>query len=226
MLNREAANYALQKVSGTLEDIGIGYYIDSGTLLSAYRNSDINLYDHDIDIRILPKQVPKGATSWLVSRLWDAGCFYVAQNFGERAELICLLKYGNEAVMVDLKFAFRKNGYVWVHLWENNSAIPGEEPRIHCYPERFFGKLETIELLGRKYPCPSPVEEYIVCHYGKDWRKFKVRESEAQMTDLKWSHMYSPPCAMSVDELRGLLGKSGEEDNGRTRGSNWKEGDR
>jgi len=204
MLDRKYANQTLQKTADTLEGMGAKYFIDSGTLLSAYRDKDINIYDHDVDVRILPNEVPQERTSELVKRLWDAGFYYIAQNMGDRAELICLMEIEKAITMLDLKFAFQDGKYVWVYVWGCNSAIAREDPRVHCYPSHFFQKLETIELLGREYPCPSPVEDYLVYHYGNNWREFKERADQEEMTDYKWSSLYSPPCSMGIHEFELL----------------------
>lgn len=194
-MNRDKANRMLQETTKVLEDMGAGYWVDSGTLLSAYRDKDINAYDHDIDVRVLPGEVPEDRMGELVGKLWDVGYRQISPNHGKRAELICV----GDDIMLDLKFAFKDQRYLWVYLWFNHHT--GDPPRVHCYPLRFFDVMGEIELLGKVYPCPTPVEEYIVHHYGTGWRKFKTRATDKDMTDLTWSHMYSPPCAMSTEEL-------------------------
>jgi len=173
------------------------FYIDSGTLLGFVRNNSINQYDHDIDIRILPDKLPEERMADLVGELWQIGFKGIIGNIGKRAELICT-EY-NTLLKLDLKFAYKDDNLLWVYCWEQ----PGDlsEPRVHVYPIRFFKKMGTVKFKGRLYPCPTPTEDYLLWHYGKEWRDFKVRAEDANETDLSWDFRYSPPCAMSLNEL-------------------------
>jgi len=196
MLDPEIASGILKSTAEVLEDMGVKYFIDSGTLLSAYRDKGINIYDHDIDVRILPSQLSEDRMPELVSRLWGIGYRVIIHNRGTRAQLICVHK---DRVMLDLKFCFQDKHLLWMYCWQ--SATGEEEPRVHCYPRKFFRHMGEIELLGKKYPTPSQIEEYIEQHYGKDWKEFKDKIEKAEETDLTWDYMKDPPCSMSVEEL-------------------------
>jgi hypothetical protein len=196
MLDVKEAQKLLESTADVIEMLGAKYWIDSGTLLGAYRDKALIPYDHDIDIRILPGQLSLDLMPDLVWNLWQIGYRVMIQNYGTRAELICIHE---TKIMLDLKFAFQDANLVWIYCWTQPYSI--EPPRVHCYPRKYFRHMETIELLGRQYPCPSPVEGYIVEHYGNDWREFKKREEQAEETDLSWDYMKSPPCAMSLEEL-------------------------
>lgn len=200
MLDIEITKKTLEAVADILEDLKIKYYLDSGTLLGAYRDQSLIKYDHDIDIRIMPDSFPESEMGNLVHRLWDAGFYVITHNYGKRAELICV---NRDKVMLDLKFAFRDKQYQWIYCWEEPYSI--KAPRVHVYPRKFFRHMGEIELYGRKYPCPEPIEEYLAHHYG-DWRAFKVRPEQAEETDLTWDYMHSPPCAKSLAELKEMRG--------------------
>ena len=195
MLDIPRANKLLQATAELLEKWGALYYLDSGTLLGAYRDKDFIPFDHDIDVRVLPGQISMEKMPDFIKGLWSIGWRAILQNVGTRAELICL---DNSDLMLDLKFAFQDENLLWVYCWEQ----PHEKypPRVHVYPRSFFDKLGEIELGGRKYPTPSPIEGYLEHHYG-EWEKFKKGSDAANMTDLKWDAMYHPPCAMSLEEL-------------------------
>ena len=195
----ELAKKGLEDVDVLMKEFGAKYYIDSGTLLGAYRDKNINPIDHDIDVRVMPGQIKEDRMPDLVKRLWEIGYRVIASNWGTRAEVICV---NMQKLMLDLKFAFQDDKFLWVYVWPQ--AFSPEEPRVHVYPRKFFRHMTEIDILGTKYPCPSPIEEYIVHHYGQDWREFKVRPSQAQETDLTWDYMKSPPCSMSVTELMKL----------------------
>ena len=57
MISPETANEVLQLTADVLEELNIRYWIDSGTLLGAYRDKAIIPYDHDIDVRIFNRPV-------------------------------------------------------------------------------------------------------------------------------------------------------------------------
>ena len=196
MIDLEKAEKALRVTAELLENLGIKYWIDSGTLLGIYRDNSLIPYDHDIDIRCLPQQVTDDNIASLVIGLWNIGYHVVIENKGKRAQLICV---NTEGIMLDLKFAFQDDSLLWIYCWRSASGV--EKPRVHCYPRKFFRHMTDIEFKGRKYPAPAPIEDYIKAHYGEDWRKFKASVEQAEDTDLSWDYMFNPPSAMSLEEL-------------------------
>jgi hypothetical protein len=38
------------------------------------------------------------------------------------------------------------------------------------YPRKFYEKFETIEFKNHTFRCPSPVEEFLIYVYGKNWK--------------------------------------------------------
>lgn len=194
MLVREDAIEALQEVANTLEFMKVEYWIDSGTLLSAYRDKDINKFDHDIDIRVhAARFIGRDQLSDLIKNLFIRG-FYHFESPKTRLQLSILNEKG---IFIDLKFCYQDSDDLWYFCFNE----PDPTPILHVYPRRFFNPLGKIELFGREYPCPQPVEEYLVHHYGEDWRKFKVRVEEANETDLTWDYMHDPPCSMTMDKF-------------------------
>ena len=195
MLDVKLAQQALEKTADLLDSWRIKYWIDSGTLLGAYRDKNLIPYDHDIDVRLLPGQIPEEKMPDFVKDLWGIGYRVLIQNPGKRAQVLCVDK--NE-VLLDLKFAFQDKNLIWIYIWQ--SAGCEEEPVVHAYPRRFFEKMGEIDLLGRKYPTPTPIEKYLEYHYG-EWQEFKKRPEQAEETDLIWDYLKHPPCALTVKEL-------------------------
>jgi hypothetical protein len=179
-----------------LEDMGVTYWIDSGTLLSAYRDKVINVFDHDIDVRVFEDELTRELEPELVKRLWQIGFELVITDKPIRSQMGAGHPLGT-GVNLDLKFCYRDDEHVWYYCWNE----PDPRPMIHIFPIKFFKKMGKIDLYGRKYSCPLPVEEYIEFHYGKDWRLFKVRADQAEETDMTWDFMKDPPCAMSLTEF-------------------------
>ena len=151
------ANEVLQKTADVLESLHIPYWIDSGTLLSAYRDHDINAYDHDIDIRCFESKIDEAKTAELIKGLWLAGYNVIEANKPPRTQFLAVHR---QKILLDFKFCHTKDNLLWYYCW----AEPNPQPMFHVFPVRFFEKLGKIELRGREYPCPQPIEEYLVRH--------------------------------------------------------------
>lgn len=202
LLDVNAASQALSRVADICESMGLTYFVDSGTLLSAYRDKTINIYDHDIDVRIFRDEVDGEGEAELVKRLWQAGFRLIVASNERQIGAGHPLGTG---INLDLKFCERDNEHVWYYCWREPDPIPA----IHLYPRSFFDNMGTIELLGRVYACPTPIGEYIEYHYGKDWREFKVRVEDADECDMSWDYMKGPPCSLSLTEFIAMKHSSG-----------------
>jgi len=196
VLDENAASEVLANTCSVIKSMGLTHWIDSGTLLSAYRDGGINVYDHDIDVRMLLDEVSEETETELIKRLWSIGYRSIANLQNRRAQILASHPRGT-GVLLDLKFCEQDDKDVWYYCWKE----PDPTPSIHIYPIKFFKNMGQIELMGNKYPCPTPVEEYIKYHYGDEWRLFKVRAEDAEETDLSWDYMKDPPCSMSLPEF-------------------------
>ena len=197
MLNLSDAITTLNKVAGVMESLGINYWLDSGTLLGAYRDKSFNLYDHDIDIRCKGSEISDEKMADLVRTLWVNGFRDIEGLKPFRSQVLFC---DDLHVVVDFKFCQENDKYVWSYAWRE----PEPSPILHVFPKEFFEKLGNINLYGKEYPCPIPVEDYILHHYGPDWRMFKVRAEEAEETDVSWDYMKDPPCAMTQGQFFAL----------------------
>lgn len=197
---REDAQYVLERTCDALESLGKKYWIDSGTVLSALRDKDINIYDHDIDIRTPVDDWKTEEIGEFVKQLWLLGYSQFKDSGDARMQILAI---HTRDVLLDFKFVYFDDEDAWYWCYKEH-----QDPILHLFERRFFDQLETIDLFGRSYPCPSPVEEYVLAHYGPDWREFKVRASEADWTDRTWDYMKDPPAAMTLDEYREKKGRA------------------
>lgn len=199
-MDREVATRVLGRTCEVFESLDIRYWLDSGTLLGFYRDNDINVYDHDIDIRTVNEGWTVDRIGDLIKELWKMG-YSIIKDTGTAREQI--LAYHMDEVLLDFKFCHIDSRDVWYYCFTDK---PNEPPIIHLYPRAFMDNLGVIEFQGREYPCPNPIDEYILLHYGPDWRKFKVRAEDADKTDLTWDYKKDPPIAMTIDEFRERKG--------------------
>jgi len=146
------------------------------------------------------EQFPDNVMAQVVGKFWLAGFRWIESDKPIKAQIIM---WHPLEVLVDLKLCYHDKEHLWYYCWDEPDPIP----MLHVYPIRFFEKLGKIDLCEIKYPCPTPVEEYIEYHYGAEWKLFKVRADEANDTDLTWDHMRRPPCSMTQEEFRKLKEK-------------------
>jgi len=195
VIDIEDAKYVLSVTADILEKHKMKYWLDSGTLLGPYRDGGLIPYDHDVDIRVLPNQIDPENMGEFILDFWQAGFRQILPNYGKLSEIIFM---SAKPTMLDLKFAYQDKNWLWIYCYEQPFDV--NEPRVHCYPRKFFNKMTTIEVYGRKYPAPAPIEKYLEYHYG-EWREFKKSAYQAGDTDLGWDYLHGPPCALSLKEL-------------------------
>jgi len=188
----------LEATCDVLDSFNKLYWIDSGTMLSAHRDRDINIYDHDIDIRTLRSEWTTRDVADLVRSLWLMGYARIIDS-GEAWEQI--LAYHIKGVLLDFKFCHQDEEHVWYHCFGNGKVV------AHLYDRKFIDNITGILLFDRIYPCPGPVEEYIEAHYGPDWREFKARAERAGDTDMTWDYMKDPPICYTPEEFQKLKGR-------------------
>jgi phosphorylcholine metabolism protein LicD len=159
-----------------LEKLGITYWLDLGSLLGAYRNNQFIPWDCDVDMSIylddagllLSNSAAILEDGYLLRyRLVDrpmekwVNCdkkrlYYVEDDI----EIFRIQLNNFNKLHIDLFPATRKNGIVY----RINKKLGNKQG----FPESFcnFG---TIDLYGRKLPCPEPVGDYLGLMYGSDY---------------------------------------------------------
>lgn len=205
ILDPNEAQYVLDTACDILKKLNITHWVDSGTLLGGVRDKAINIFDHDVDVRCFRDEVDEAAMTKIVSKLYNAGFTTIQQNHGERKQLLAV----RNRTMLDLKFCERNENYVWSAVWDwspGSSANPDSVYTVHVFPVDYFKEFGVVEIQGKEYPCPKSVEAYLMYHYGKNWREFKVKPEDVDMTDLQWDARYSPPCSMTLEEFQQLAG--------------------
>uniref|UniRef100_A0A6M3JZC9 Uncharacterized protein n=1 Tax=viral metagenome TaxID=1070528 RepID=A0A6M3JZC9_9ZZZZ len=207
ILNTDNADKALKAATKVLHGLGVPCWIDSGTLLSTVRDGDFNKYDHDIDVRLFRDDLPDELMPVLVSDLYKEGYKTIQQNTGDRKQILAL--WEND-VMLDLKFVERNEDWVWYHVWDKvpgSSIFEKSDVVTHVFPSRFYKEFETIDLRGIQYLAPKPIEEYLTYHYGDEWRTFKAKPEDVDMTDFLWDAQKMPPCVKTLDQLKELTAR-------------------
>lgn len=186
----DSNTYALAKKSflfvlDLLEEAGIPYFIDHGTLLGIVRDGDLMPWDDDIDISV-PVSHRKAAIACLLENIESmpghGSAYWRVETFRQSEE-------GDVGILAHLtprddsinKFSVT----IWFIFFRNGNA----EEFINIAPEHHFLSHDTIEYQGRRIRIPVEHQSYLECHYG-DWRTPKKDISFNDINNYKKPEQY------------------------------------
>jgi len=182
-----------------LAEHGILHWLDYGTLLGAVRDGALIPWDWDADFGILARDVD--VVLALREEIEAAGHHVY---LGDPGTIRLYYSDVNE-LGLDL-WLWREQGDLLVSADENPLVLwPGMHDRA-SFPAAFVEQLTEVELAGRWFPAPSPVDLLLAEHrYGPDWRT-PVRP----IVSLAGRPVV--PSEQMTDEARELLPLLGERD--------------
>lgn len=173
----------LRRVTDILDEAGVGYWLESGTLLGIVREQRLLPWDTDMDIAIRGDDYP--LLKKCVPALWLAGyrvrlkrhtidspaCKTGDPRLFKVRTRRALFFRGD--LLLDIFINFKVgNRYHWsIGRADFNTQLSA--------PAHFYDTLGSIEFDGKTYPVPSNHEEYLAYRYGnwqvpvKEWNCFK-----------------------------------------------------
>lgn len=158
-----------------MNQAGIDFWIEGGTLLGALRDQKLIPWDHDLDfgMRFNSKEQMKTLIKLLrrhfyvsvrdfpkTDKIWNLGDYRVLKIYPRK------LLFFKEELCLDL-FVYYEG------------TIPEQDEPVYKYVvwnrnayhlKEFLDKTETITFYGKQVPVPSNPEKFIEAKYGKDWR--------------------------------------------------------
>ena len=159
-LDRKQAKVVLFKVADLLDSLGIEFCLVCGSALGAHRDKDFCVGDKDIDLaakhELLVGKIPE------ILKELPAGVRVktnVAPFKHDRA--LHLVWDGVRVDIVD--FALQEDK-------QERFCANGRRNYCIVHPKRMFDNMGEVELFGRKFLVPSPIEEYLSREYGPSWR--------------------------------------------------------
>ena len=158
--NPANAEKALVEIKDIFDGLGLELILIGGTCLGAYRDKSFCAGDKDIDFAVL-HECFKEKIYDVVKVLSGRGCISMVYSYPYTyARALHTSLYGVRIDIVDYDL---KNGI----------RFSAHSKKDYClvYPARLFEDMETIELYGKAFKMPSPVEEYLTTHYTESWRK-------------------------------------------------------
>ncbi|NQV14047.1 LicD family protein [bacterium] len=170
-----------------MNEAGINFWIEGGTLLGALRDQKLIPWDHDLDFGMIYKSEAQMKT--LIRRLKRH--FHVSVRTFPKTEKIWQL--GNYRV---LKIFPRKNLLPRKALCLDlfvyyEGRLPDTDELVYKYVvwdrnafhrKEFFDTTEDLTFYGATVPVPSNPEKFIEVKYGKDWRT-PVKEWNVALDD-------------------------------------------
>lgn len=139
-----------------LEELGVKYWVDRGTLLGFYRDNDFLPSDIDLDISVYSdKDVYR-----IVQKLpFDP--LYVTSSRGHYMQFAFLDKETD--VIFDIWFFHDRAGRLYNRNYFGSFSLPPEK----------IADLKAFNFSGKDYPVPDP-EWYCRYWYGANWREPKA----------------------------------------------------
>jgi len=161
------AKDALSEFKSILDELGVIFWLDYGTLLGAYRDKAFCKDDEDdIDLcswvnyqdkKIVSMAVEKGFS---VYHIWEKQYSFIKNE-----------------IKIDLFFSDKKGKDAITYLYRDEKEIP------QVIPAHFYEQLAIIEFYGEIFNMPREIESFLEHKYG-DW-KTPVHRSEYNCFEKK-----------------------------------------
>lgn len=132
------------------------HWVSAGTALGLYRDKDLIPNDTDIDVEIM---LPYG---------------YLL-DFNELEGFVPLKFETHEGRPMQRAYTDMANGVIFDIYFMYTGVKEGMVFNLNdfgemCLPAKFFEKPELLETKYGKMPFPSPIEDYLLYRYGKNWK--------------------------------------------------------
>jgi len=163
-MDREAGKRLLFEIADILEQFGVGYFLMQGTALGAYRDRGFTPTEKDIDVGLLQEHftpisgqlaahfIQCGYETETVSLPFRKCRTLVVKGIGAKADIVSFIRWK------DKRFASSPRN---PHVLKPYSIV---------HDASVLENYETVELFGRTFNVPSPIETYLEREYGTDWR--------------------------------------------------------
>lgn len=147
-------------VFSILDESGVRYWLESGSLLGAMRSGDILKWDYDVDIGFYRDDIPQ--CSWLQKAkskpIVDKKGFVWEK--ATEGNFFRVVYSKSNRIFVNLFPFYNKNGTMAKDSWFTSH-------KNMEFPEQFLHPMSSIEFLGRYVPSPNNVRDFLEIKFGK-----------------------------------------------------------
>lgn len=159
---RETARYLFN----ILNEAGVQYWLEGGSLLGAARYGDIIPWDYDVDIGIYQHEITKCSYLVEAEKHSNAGKKFVdKQGYTWEKALegdFYRIQYSQfNHLHVDIFPFYEKDGIMTKKTWFETHRQDRE------FPAHYLKPLETIDFIGMKASAPNHVREFLEFKFGK-----------------------------------------------------------
>ena len=167
--NLETARELLLRAVRVLDEAGIRYHLEGGTLLGLVRDGDLLPWDHDVDISVMAEDLPRllacrsrlSGWKWIVRTRQG----FVSKHPAVVEAPVRLVKVKDRVglffsgrMCLDIFVKHEHEGFVY---WEAKEKLMRVE-------SRFYRSYEEVEYQGVKLKVPNDYRDYLSAKYG-DW---------------------------------------------------------
>jgi phosphorylcholine metabolism protein LicD len=174
MTRKNTANKNLLQMKAILEDLGIVFWLEGGTLLGAYRDNDFCADDED-DVDLSTWYNYAYLIPEIIRRAEKKG--FTLHNLyrdHRRPEFAPQLAFKKDKLKIDLIFYEKQKdkavGFVFKKHTKGFEGIP------RVVPVQYFELLDVITFYKNEYNCPYDIEGYLEYLYG-DWKTPRHRST-------------------------------------------------
>lgn len=151
----------LLEVKKVLDKADIPFWVDFGTLLGFYRQGDFLETDPDIDLGV--KREYQEDVIEIADKLGKIGKVVTRVDKGDGCHYLAGFKIYRNGFWIDVAFFFKH---------EDKWILPiSQWDKVMVFKEEYYDNLVDLEIKGVKFKMPEKIEEYMVLHYGKKWRR-------------------------------------------------------
>ncbi len=168
-MNHENARKLLFSVADALDAAKIPFFLTHGTALGFYRDNGFAPHDDDMDLGALQEEfTPKaGKLAMLLTDVhhceintlyepWTRCVGMQIRRDGEHVDLVAHVRWTDQVHGDD----FRLDPSVMSDF-------------VGAFPHELLETYEKMNVFGRDWNVPSPIERYLYLNYGRDWRRPK-----------------------------------------------------
>lgn len=167
-MDREQAKNLLLDIGNILEKYQIPFFLMQGTALGAYRDHGFVPSEKDIDLGILQEDFSTFIVRYLTREFTDRR--YDVEFFTQPFNYVRTMVVWGHHCKLDL-VGWTKHGD------KRFTATPVREwidkPYAIVHDAQILETYQEIEMFGRTWRVPSPIEKYLELEYGSGWRKPK-----------------------------------------------------
>ncbi|XP_065337033.1 ribitol 5-phosphate transferase FKRP [Cloeon dipterum] len=160
----EALRKTARHVFSALEEAGVRYWLEGGSLLGAMRHNDIIPWDYDVDIGIYEDDISR--STWLTRAstravVDDKGFLWEKAQPSEGAFFRVHYSQSNRLHVDIFPFRSTPDGKMTKDFW-----FP-THPQDCEFPEHFLHPISSISFAGRKVSAPNNVRDFLELKFGK-----------------------------------------------------------